>query len=169
MGPPEDGPVLVGPHGAGQDFVCDTGVAGFEGGHGRQRKGRHRHWPLSEGGSAPADLGPTTTAAPTRFMNGVWQSRCGPGAALEPLPARPVRSAHQVRTGRTTNPPDPAVCPSGLGTRLQSELRGFDSRHGLKCLTRQTKGAAPRRGCRPFRSSVSVSVSVDRLSARGGF
>src|SRR5690242_651085 len=54
-------------------------------------------------------------------MNGVWQSCCSPGDSLEPLSGRPY--IHFTNT---------AVCPSGLGARLQSELRGFESRHGLQ-------------------------------------
>ncbi|EMF50599.1 hypothetical protein SBD_8163 [Streptomyces bottropensis ATCC 25435] len=66
-------------------------------------------------------------------MNGVWQSRCSAPGPLEPPPEPGLRSSHRVRSDRNHTPDavDPAVCPSGSGTRLQSELRGFDSRHGL--------------------------------------
>jgi hypothetical protein len=53
-----------------------------------------------------------------------------------------------------------AVCPSGLGTRLQSELRGFDSRHGLKRLHQAKRQGGIPKGVPPCRFSGSVFVSV---------
>lgn len=75
-------------------------------------------------------------------MNGVWQSRCRAPGYLEPLPTPPYGHLTEFGTESTGPIPTPAVCPSGLGTRLQSEVRGFNSRHGL-CVEHVERAAPP--------------------------
>jgi hypothetical protein len=96
-------------------------------------------------------------------MNGVWQSHCSTQETLEPPRTLAIRSHHSVRNEHLAQP-DPAVCPSGSGTRLQSELRGFDSRHGLNCLDQDERRGGTLARVPPRRAVVSVPVSVGPAS-----
>lgn len=77
--------------------------------------------PTGRGAGHPAHPDPRRPAPP--FMNAVWQSRCGAPARLEWGGWRAYGRGSQY---------DMAVCPSGLGIRLQSEAHRFDSGHGLQ-------------------------------------
>lgn len=110
-----------------------------------------RFGPFRESGPR---LGPGRTAA---IMNGVWQSDCSLRAPLETRRLPLVRSFHM------------AVCPSGQGTRLQNELRGFDSRHGLfcfSCLDQASDSSSVHPGGTAARAARQPGAAVQQDSGR---
>ncbi len=94
------------------------------------------------------------------FMNGVWQSCCGPARSLEGRAGRGLRSRQRVRSGRTgrgprPRSPDPArpCARAAQGLVCKASYAGSNPATVSTALTRQNEGAAPSRGCRPFARS----------------